>query len=78
VLDNKDKVSLHYLKEDNNMKQCPKCKSTNIVKEEWRDTVTNAVEIGGSAAFGKTGDLKCVDCGYTSTPSSFEAQEDNK
>jgi predicted nucleic-acid-binding Zn-ribbon protein len=57
------------------MSQCPKCGSHNIQKEEWRDTVPNAVKIGGSAAFGKTGDLICIDCRYTSSPSSFEPKK---
>ena len=54
------------------MNKCPKCGSSNINKEEWHDIVPNAYKIGGSAANGKTGDLVCNDCKYTSTPDSFK------
>jgi predicted nucleic-acid-binding Zn-ribbon protein len=54
------------------MEVCPKCNSKNIVKEEWRDTMPGAEKIGGVSAFGKTGDLSCVDCGYTSAPDQFK------
>lgn len=54
------------------MEVCPKCGSQNIVKEEWRDAVPDAEKMGGASAFGKTGDLKCVACGFTSAPAQFK------
>lgn len=60
------------------MKQCPKCGSTSISKEEWHDAVPNAFEIGGNAALGKTGDLICNDCKFSSSPDSFKKKEGKK
>ncbi len=57
------------------MRACPKCGSSRISKEKWHDAVPNAFQIGGQAALGQTGDLKCDDCGYASSPSSFEKKE---
>ncbi|WP_109402667.1 hypothetical protein [Proteus terrae] len=60
------------------MNRCPKCGSVHISKERWHDAVPNAVEIGGDAAFGKTGDLVCDNCGFTSSPDSFESKDETK
>ncbi|ENP8456750.1 hypothetical protein ACEI25_003425 [Photobacterium damselae] len=59
------------------MKQCPKCGSSNIHKEEWHDAVSNAFEIGGSAALGKTGDYVCMDCKYTAPSNEFYKNKDD-
>lgn len=58
------------------MKECPKCSSTNISKEKWHEAVPDAFSIGGSAAYGQTGDLVCNDCGHTSSPSCFEKKNE--
>lgn len=57
------------------MRQCPECGSTNISKEKWHEAVPNAFEIGGNAALGQTGDLKCNHCGFTSSPSCFQKKD---
>lgn len=57
------------------MRSCPKCKSTSISKERWHEAVPDAFAIGGSAAYGQTGDLVCNSCGFTSSPSSFEEKK---
>lgn len=57
------------------MKQCPKCESTSISKEKWHEAFPNAFQLGGDAAHAQSGDLKCNDCGYTSTPSCFQKKK---
>lgn len=60
------------------MKECPECGSSRISKEKWHEAVPNAFEIGGDAALGQTGDLKCNDCGHTSSPSCFEKKKNDE
>ena len=57
--------------------KCPKCNSTHLRKEQWRDVVSDGYGLAGDSIYSDTGDWVCRECGFIGSKKSFEDKKTN-